>query len=163
ERHPDFGFDLRRRRLGFRVADLRAFDAVPDDFLIVRPFSQSAHAIGDEPEFAGDFAFRVGGGIDVEGDDVAAFDIVGVIFVMIAAHAAADPVIPGDALAEIEQYGTRRVRFFDALIRFDDLGGGDGRTVTLAAGQFLGVVRLVAVHPADDGSVVLVLQSDGVL
>ena len=49
------------------------------------------------------------------------------------------------------------------LVVLDDLRRQDRRAVALAAAKRLGVVRLVAVHPADDGRIVLVRQPDGVL
>src|SRR4029079_781197 len=49
----------------------------------------------------------VAGGIDVERSDVAALHVLGVILRMIASHAAADILIPGHALTEIQEDGAR--------------------------------------------------------
>ena len=54
-----------------------------------------------------------------------------------------------------------RVLIFSVV--FDDLLGRDRRAVALASAQRLGVVRLVAVHPADDRLFVEVLQGIVVL
>ena len=54
---------------------------------------------GHVPELAGDGGLVVDGRVDVEGDDVAAADVLGVVLGMIGPHAAAVPAVPGHALA----------------------------------------------------------------
>ena len=43
-------FTCRGSRHAIGVANVRAFDAVPDDFLPLAPFSEPIDAVGNEPE-----------------------------------------------------------------------------------------------------------------
>ena len=69
-----------------------------------RPAPQSLDAPRHVPELPGNGGLVVDGGIDVEGDDVAAPDVLGVIFGMIGSHAPTIPAVPSHALAEIEHH-----------------------------------------------------------
>ena len=101
--------------------------------------------------------------VDVEGRDVAAFDVFGVILGVISADAAPDVIVPCHALAQIHHDRPRRIRRANTLVFGDDRGRRNWRPVALAGAQFLRVVRLVAMHPADDGGIVEVLQRNRVL
>src|SRR5439155_7911650 len=127
------------------------------------PFRQALHAAADVPELSGDLRVVVYDGVDVEAGDVARFEVARVVLRVVAAHAAADVIVEGDALAEVEQHRAVRVGGLDLLVILDDLLRSDGRAVALAAAERLRVVRLVAVHPADDRVAVAELQGATVL
>src|SRR4029079_11553998 len=127
ERHPDFGFDLLGRGFGVGVVDVGAFDAVANGELGAGPLSQARDAVGDEPQFAGDVAMLVAGGVNVERSDVAALHVLGVILRMIASHAAADILIPGHALTEIQEDGARAIGLLAFLVVLADFARQDGR------------------------------------
>jgi len=161
--HPDFGFDLVRGGFVVYVADSRAFDAVPHRLVRAGPFHEALDAVGHEPEFAGGLGAGGGGRVDVEGDDIGALDVLGIVLGVVGAHAATDVFVPGDALAEVEEDGAGGIVGLDFLVAVDDYLREDRRAVALAFGEGLGVVRLVAVHPGDDEVVVDVAEADGVL
>ena len=56
------------------------------------------------------------GRVDVEGNDVAAPDILGVIFGMVGPHAPTVPAVPSHALAEIEHH--RPSGSFSLILRY---------------------------------------------
>jgi hypothetical protein len=96
--------------------------------------------------------------VDVEGNKVAATDVLGIVLGMIGPHATTIPAVPGHALTKIEHHRPGRVFLLDLAIGFDDLLRRDRRAVALPLAQRLGVVRLVPVHPADDSLLIKVLQ-----
>ena len=101
--------------------------------------------------------------IDVEGSNVAAVDVFRIILGMIATHATADVVVPGDALTKIQQHRSRRIGGSYPLIVANDDLWQDRRPIAAPLSKGLSVVGLVAVHPADNDRVVLLLQSERVL
>src|SRR5580765_1769183 len=82
---------------------------------------------------------------------------------MISPHAATDVLVPGNALSEIQEHGPRRIGFLSLLIVLIDLRRRDRRTIIFLTADSLGIVRFVAVHPADDRGIVLVREPRGVL
>src|SRR5574341_1559914 len=142
-----------RRRLALHVADARTLKAIPDDTLTT-PSDQPLDSARNEPEFAGHLRILMHNPINVEGSDVAAFEVFRVVFRMITAHSPPDPVVPGDSLAEVEQHWPCGVSRAQLAVILDDLRGRNRRAVAFAPPQRLRVVRLVAVHPADDGAVI---------
>jgi len=83
--------------------------------------------------------------------------------VVIAADAASDVIVPSHALAQVHHNWPGRIRVANTLVFGDDRGRRNRRPVALAGAQFLRVVRLVAMHPTDDGGIVEVLQRNRVL
>lgn len=101
--------------------------------------------------------------IDVEGSDIATLEIFRVIFWVVAPNAAANVVIPRNALTEVQEDGPGWISRPELFVLADDSRRLDGWTVPFAAWDLLGIVRLVSMHPANDGWVFLVRQSDFVL
>ena len=95
--------------------------------LLIRVHSMQSHTIRSPPgpapepldaprhvpELPGDGGLVVDGRVDVEGDDVAAPDVLGIVFGMVGPHAPAVPAVPGHALAEIEHHRPRGVLGLD--------------------------------------------------
>ena len=115
DRHPHLGLHLLRRGLGLLVADPRALDAVPNDPFAARPGAQALDAPGHVPQLPGDGRFVVHGRVDVERNDVAAADVLRVVFRVVRPHAPAIPAVPGHALAQIEQHRPGGVAGLDLL------------------------------------------------
>src|SRR5262249_20925635 len=94
---------------------------------------------------------------------VATLHILGIVLRMISPHPATNPLIPSDALTEIQQDRPRRVRFLALLVVLDDLRRQSRRAVALFAADSLGVVGLIAMHPSEDRRIVPVSQAGRIL
>src|SRR5262249_32631652 len=116
ERHPNLRFHLGGTRLGLRVADSCAFDAVPHRFFPTGPFPQSVNSLWYVPEILGAVWFlHSGDRIDIERHDVGAANVSGIV-VEAGPWPSPFPFIIGDALAEVEQNGTGSVGGLESLI-----------------------------------------------
>ena len=73
---------------------------------------------------------------------------------MIAPHAAPDVIVVGDTLPEIQQHRPRGIGVLHPLVIGYDFFRRDGRAVSFAIAERLRVVRLITVHPADDGGII---------
>lgn len=94
------------------------------------------------------------GGINVKRSDVATLEVFRIVLGMVAPDATANPIVPGDPLAEVEHDGTGGINGADALVMIDNGGGRNGRTVAVGVAEGLGVVGFILVHPAGDDGVV---------
>src|SRR5437899_1159119 len=96
------------------------------------------------------------GGINVERSDIAPFDIFFVILRMIAPDAAPNVVVPRDTLAEVQENGAGWIGGADFLVIGNDLFRQNGRAVPFLAALGLGVIRFIAMHPADNDRIIFV-------
>ena len=152
--HPDLGADLLRGGFDVRVVNVGAFDGAPEGLLAAGPAGEALRSARDKFQLAGHLGRIMHGGINIEGSDVAALDVFGIVLGMVAANAAANPVVPGNPLAEVDHDRTGGIHGAHALVILDNGGGENWRAVALAAAEGLGVVRFILVHPAGDDGVV---------
>src|SRR6185503_2516131 len=110
ERHPDFGPHLVWRWLDVGIADMRALDAVPNEFVGGSPAAKAFNAFGYELQFPGNVSMVMDGRINVERRDVATLHVFGIVLGMIAPHATANVVVPRHSLPEIQEDRTRGIR-----------------------------------------------------
>jgi hypothetical protein len=101
QRHPGFATHFSGCGLAVYVPDAGAFKAIPNAFASGGPLVQALDTVCDEPKFSGNIRVVMDRRVNVEGNDVRAFDIFRVVFRMARSHTTAVPAIPGNALAEI--------------------------------------------------------------
>ena len=85
------------------------------------------------------------GGVDVERHDVGALDVLRIHPGLSGAGAPARVLGIGDALSQVQEHGSVRIRRLPLLVALLDHGGVDARVVARAVP--LRVVRLVLVGP----------------
>src|SRR5262249_13402446 len=114
------------------------------------PAPEAIDPLRHVPEVAGDLLFLMAGRVDVERGDVAALEVLRVVLGVVGPHAPAVPAVPRHALAQIEHHRALWIGLSDLAVTLDDPLRRDRRPVPLPPAERLGVVGLIAVHPADD-------------
>ncbi|MHC4920759.1 MAG: hypothetical protein ACYTKC_14360, partial [Planctomycetota bacterium] len=79
-----------------RALDVGGLDHVPHDLLALAPLDEAIHALGHELQLALHRRVVVGHRVDVERHDVAALDVLRIVFELAGADTATAPVLVGD-------------------------------------------------------------------
>lgn len=98
--HPCLATHFVRSGFAIDIADAGAFKAIPYDAGFA-PFNEPLHSSPHIPEFARYFRIPVHRRVNIEGSNIAAFDIFRVILRVVASHPSSDVVIPCDTLAQV--------------------------------------------------------------
>ncbi len=124
--HPHLRLDLLGSGFDLDVADPRAFDAVPNHFLAFGPSAEPLHAPGHVPQFARHGRPVVHRRVDVERNNVASFDVLGIVLGVIGANPPAIPAVPGHTLAQVQEHRPCGILAAHALDNRRRFSGGMG-------------------------------------